>query len=370
MSIHRGATLVELAERHPDLMLHDPGGATECVVRRGQLLVPHESAGAAIEALDRWVDRVERGEHTTLRLRPSVAADCVRIAADIAPRLPVAANHVHAVLVGAPILHGTGAVPVPAPLPPEPPREQWEPSVSVLVLDTGLDPHPWFVGRHWFERWGPEPEDLDADADGVADAQAGHGTFVAGVVLQHAPGATIRAHRVLSSHGLSDDRTVASALRRARHHAAARGEHLDVVLITAGCHTATDRCPPVLAQELSRFADTIVIAAAGNGGSPRPFWPAALPSVLAVGATTPDGTLAGFSGQGPWLDAAAPGVDVVSSHVHLTADAEGREYGAARWSGTSFAAPRAAAEAARHLSLGRTSEAARLQVLRAFPIPG
>ncbi|SDC92750.1 S8 family peptidase [Actinokineospora iranica] len=341
MHTERGQdSLADLADRSPDLVLHDPGGPAECLVRRGQLLVPRAGLDRAVRALDRWIEAVDPAEHATLRLRPGAAADCVRIAAEVADLVPVSANHVHTVLVGAPILHGTGAAPVPAPLPPEPPRVRWDPPVTVLMLDTGIDPHPWFVGRPWFGRW--DLEVLDADHDRVPDRQAGHGTFVAGVVLSHAPGATLRQFPVLSSQGLTDDRTVAATLRRARHLSAVRPDPVDVLLLTAGCHTADDRCPPVLARELAHWPT--VVAAAGNTGTTRPFWPAALPTVTAVGALSPDGSRAPFSNHGPWVDRWAPGVDIVSSHVRLTGD--GREYGGARWSGTSFAAPRVAAAVA------------------------
>ena len=158
----------------------------------------------------------------------------------------------------------------------------------VGVLDTGCDPHPWFAGRDWFD---PVPEVLDADDDTEQDRQAGHGTFVSGVLLRHAPGVVIRAHRVLSSLGFTDDLTVAAGLRALRRDAAARGERVDVVLLTAGCHTAGDRCPPALVAELARFDGAVVVAAAGNHGSDRPFWPAALPEVLGVAASGPGGCL-------------------------------------------------------------------------------
>src|SRR5262249_8587673 len=80
-------------------------------------------------------------------------------------------------------------------------------------------------------------------------------------------------------------------------------ERLDSVVLTAGCHTPDDRCPPVLAREIERHQRTIVIASAGNDGTERPFWPAASPSVIGVGATGADGTLASFSNRGDWVDA-------------------------------------------------------------------
>ncbi len=267
----------------------------------------------------------------------------------------MAPNHVHSILRGSPILHGTGSAPRPAAVPHAPPLEYWDPPVTVAVLDTGLDPHPWFAGRTWLSDWGLQPEILDADGDSRRDQLAGHGTFVAGVLLQHAPGVTIRHRRVLTSQGIADDRTVAAALRAIRRRAAAAGEHIDIVLLTAGCHAADDRCPPLLAREISRFTGTRFVAAAGNSGTTRPFWPAAAPDVIAVGAADSSGDLVAFSNHGPWLDTIAPGVDIVSSFVHfrpipgVAPGTEPREYGAAMWTGTSFAAPYVAADLATQL---------------------
>lgn len=369
--------------REPNLLVHDPGGPRECLVRSGELVVPADALPAVLDRLERWVEKVEPAEPAklaTLRLRADVAGRCVELAADLADRVPVAANHVHVgspVLVGAPILMGTGTTPDVVPAPPAPPDLVWDPPVTVALLDSGLDPHPWFAGRPWLSEWGLQPEVLDADADDVADRQAGHGTFVAGVLVQHAPGVTVRHRRVLSSQGLSDDRTVAAALRAVRRRAAAAGEHLDVVLLTAGCHTADDRCPPLLARELSRFTDVVVVAAAGNGGTDRPFWPAADPAVLAVGATGPDGRPAPFSNHGPWVDTVAPGVDVVSSHVRfipaergVAPDTEARAYGAARWSGTSFAAPAVAAHVAVLRRAGLPTAVARRMTRTRFHLIG
>jgi subtilisin family serine protease len=261
--------------------------------------------------------------------------------------------------LGSPIMIGTAEPVATASAPVEPPRvERWD--VTAAVLDTGLDAHPWFAGRPWFAEHGHSPEVLDADGRDGQDRQAGHGTFVAGVLLQHAPGVAIRHHRVLSSLGLTDDFTVATGLHTLRD------ERLHVVLLTAGCHTADDRCPPVLRRELGAFPAAVVVAAAGNGGTSRPLWPAALPDVLAVGAD------AAFSNHGPWVDATAPGVDVVSSHVRLRPSpgsapgTETREYGYARWSGTSFAAPRVAAVVARLLRDGRTPAQARVEAALLF----
>lgn len=340
------------------LLLHDPGGPGECLVRRGELITGPEYLDPLVTRLRRWVDTVHHDESVSLarvRLKASEHDRCVEIARDTAGAFPgVSANHVHlgsAVMLGTPVLFGTGGDAEPTPPMPEPEKAQWKPPIVVGVLDTGLDPHPWFASRTWFE---PEPEVLDADDDSGQDRQAGHGTFVGGVVLQHAPGVILRPQRVLSSLGFSDDLTVAAGLRALRQSSAARGEQVRVVVLTSGCHTADDLCPPVLRAELECLDGVVVVAAAGNFSTTRPFWPAALTGVIGVAALADDGRLADFSNTGEWVDAAAPGVDVVSSHVHLRTSNNGepRRYGFARWSGTSFAAPRVAAEVAAELHAG------------------
>ncbi|MFC0115261.1 S8 family peptidase [Kibdelosporangium aridum] len=341
--------------RMPDLVLHDPDGPRECLVRAGQLVVEPDAVQPVCQELRRWVDRIDPSGRITLRAE--LRERPVEVAADVNSRWRAAPNHVH---IASPIMHGTPTwiggpeIDVPAPRPPAP--ETWDPPVTVAVLDTGLDPHPWFAGRHWFTEWGLQPEVLDHDVDGNPDWQGGHGTFVAGVLISNAPGVTIRHHRVLSSMGLTDDTTVAAALRTIR----AKG-HIDIILLTSGCYTADNQCPPILANELAKFPDTVIVAAAGNGGSSRPFWPAALDTVVAVAASDQTGTIAGFSNRGPWVNATAPGVDITSSYVRLKTGTEGvapgteaREYGTARWSGTSFAAPRIAADLAKLLHNGHT----------------
>lgn len=339
--------------RIPDLVLHDPDGPRESLVRAGQLVAHPSAVQPVADELRRWIDRVEPSGR--IMLRSELRDRPVEIAADVADRWPVAPNHVH---IGGPIMLGTPAWtggPYPDVLAPRPPiQETWSPAITIAVLDTGLDPHPWFAGHRWLSEWGLQPEVLDHDLDGNPDAQAGHGTFVAGVVLQNAPGVTLRHQRVMSSMGLTDDTTVAAALRAMRGQA-------EVALVTSGCHTATNECPPILAHELDHWTDAVVVAAAGNGGTNRPFWPAAHPDVIAVAATESNGTLASFSNRGPWVNATAPGVDITSSHVRLSPTSTGvapgtetREYGVARWSGTSFAAPKIAADLANLLHAGHT----------------
>ena len=109
-------------------------------------------------------------------------------------------------------------------------------------------------------------------------------------------------------------------------------------------------------------AGTVVVASAGNDATCAPQYPAVLPEVVAVGALDANRNPAPFTNYGPWVRACTLGVDVVSSFfdgfngdgpVVDGADADDFR-GWARWSGTSFAAPRVVAALARRVTPNRT----------------
>jgi hypothetical protein len=80
----------------------------------------------------------------------------------------------------------------------------------------------------------------------------------------------------------------------------------------------------------------VVVAAAGNDlphGGAGPFYPAAYPGVLAVGAAGPGGALAAFSDRHTPVAVTAPGVNVTSAYPGTFPEA----YAPAQ-NGTSFAA--------------------------------
>src|SRR5207237_1430911 len=96
------------------------------------------------------------------------------------------------------------------------------------------------------------------------------------------------------------------------------------------------------AVEYALHHDVVVVAAAGNdlpqGGDDAndgagPFYPAAYPGVLAVGAVGPGGVLAGFSDRYTPVGVTAPGVNVTSAYPGTFPAA----YDAVQ-NGTSFAA--------------------------------
>jgi subtilisin family serine protease len=216
----------------------------------------------------------------------------------------------------------------------------------VAVLDTGVSKgiHKWLDAR-----CGSTPADAEElnvqPPDGWIDDEAGHGTFIAGVVLQRAPSARIDIAKVLDSEGYGDELGVARAI--------VRSAKADVVNLSLGGYSHGDAPPLSLVQALRHVKpDSVVVAAAGNNSSDRLMWPAAMKRVIAVGALDKTGKQrAPFSNYGWWVDCCAPAVDVLSSFVAFAETgppAAGRTpqsfEGWATWSGTSFAAPKVAGE--------------------------
>jgi len=215
-------------------------------------------------------------------------------------------------------------------------------NIDIAVLDTGVwanwaTVHPALNGKVW-----PDPDDNDlldeTDPPGGLDTCAGHGLFICGLIHRMDGELQIDPCRVLTSIGDGDDVSVAVELFE---------NTAPVINMSFGCHTEDDLAPPVLAGIITNLIANgrVMVAAAGNGGTTRPFWPAAMPDVIAVGSWDDStGTIqrAPTSNYGPWVDVYACGVDLLSSYV----DGIGTFKKWAHWNGTSFATPQIAAEIA------------------------
>jgi hypothetical protein len=321
-----------LMARHPDVVCTD--GAMH---RRDQVLVPADQADTAGAAGSSYVERVEKftdvGVHR-IRLRPEAKVDVPEFAAQLRERHNVSATPNHILrgepeYTGGPFSVPTLCGPIPAPVCTGEGRP-----VNVAILDTGITRHPWFTSTAW---WAEVTADqLDPVAEGCdyeLEAQSGHGTFVAGVLLQKAPNARLWIERVLDDIGVCDELGLVQGLHRVRRREESSGTRVDIVNLSLGGYAHADHPSPVVAEALRRFGmQTVIVTAAGNNGADRPFWPAALKDCVAVGAK------AAFSDRGWWVDAHAPAVDVAGPFP--TRDGGGDiEPGYATWSGTSFAAP-------------------------------
>jgi len=224
----------------------------------------------------------------------------------------------------------------------------------------------------------------------------GHGTFIAGIVRQVVPDARVLAVRIIHSDDVCYEGDVICALRHlaTRIALAADGDPaamIDVVSLSFG-YFAESAADLVLTSGLWQAIEilldlgVVVVAAAGNYSTSRPFYPAAFAiqpapvPVISVGALNPNGTKAVFSNEGNWVTAWAQGAAVVSAYpvdanasrtpelrVRALARADRESLdpddysgGFAVWSGTSFSAPGLAALVAGSLLDGAAGDGLRL----------
>ncbi len=243
--------------------------------------------------------------------------------------------------------------------------------VLVGIVDTGwldgADVNPWLAGV------GGDVEGPYRHGRTPIGPYVGHGTFIAGVVRSMAPKADVVIERVAQQQAGA---WFESQMIRQLDEALARGA--DIISLSAGTTSRQDRA--LLAfqawheSSLRHRRDVVFVAAAGNDGTRRPFWPAAFDWALSVGATDQSGTRRpAFSNFGPWVQVSAPGEDLVNAYGEGTyvcnegsSKGQKRRFtGLASWSGTSFAAPMVAGMiAARMSGTGASARQAADELLR------
>ena len=206
--------------------------------------------------------------------------------------------------------------------------------VTVAIVDSGVDANPQFGDRVIF---GPDlvagtKPHIPPGADCV-----GHGTAVASIIAAApVPGVSFTgvapAARILSVKISGTDTFPTSVTPQGIMDAVQFGA--DVINLSL----ATPDDVPALrnAVEYALRHNVVVVAAAGNDipqNGAGPFYPAAYPGVLSVGAAGPGGALAPFSDRRTPVGVTAPGVNVTSAYPGTFPDAYNPDQ-----SGTSFAA--------------------------------
>jgi Subtilase family len=247
----------------------------------------------------------------------------------------------------------------------------------IHILDTGFVTQPEWGANSGISAASNNDVDPVSKPGGFLAWGAGHGTFVAGVVRQVAPGCTVVVHKVASQAGFVTEKAVESRLKSI----AALGDQMPIVLLPFGGYQLTASDPPVtsgaipadelwLAMPTLRRAiltflkakpSAIVVAAAGNNDTELPCFPAAFAGfetpaanwwgrVISVGAIDAAGNRPSWSNRGSWVTAHALGVGVRSLFVrgkenpaYETDGVKETFEGFAIGDGTSFAAPRVAA---------------------------
>ncbi|MFT4135246.1 S8 family peptidase [Microbacterium sp.] len=309
---------------------------------------------------------------------------------------------------------------------PRPPRTDMAPGARpvVAVLDTGCGIHSWLDGDVLVtapELGGTigiddpvtDPEtnpSLGDPLDGVLDAAAGHGTFIAGIVRQACPDVRILPVRVSDGQGVILEKDLLAALGQLVALLEG-GTRIDVINLSLGYYHESAGSVSSIDGELydllarARRAGCVVVCSAGNDATDRPSSPAALyawkgedcvikpedekglaPHVV-VGALNPSGaSVALFSNVGPWVRTYARGVSVVSTMPEFEAAVQGDlsdvDYGRLRetldiddfrggfgvWSGTSFAAPLVAGRIAAQIAASKGVAAAGIEAIVAAAV--
>lgn len=209
--------------------------------------------------------------------------------------------------------------------------------VTVAVVDTGVDGSvPQLRGRTVLRGI-----DTTQPGRGPADTDCyGHGTFVAGIIAAApakdtgyagvAPGVQILPIRCANTDDPKKDDALTPESMATGIRAAVDG---GARVINISASTAEQNPQLAAAIDYAASHDVVVVASAANSakkGDPVTY-PAAYPSVIAVGAVDESGQHAEFSQTGPFVSLVAPGVDVLG----LGPGGPGQWQG----QGTSYSAP-------------------------------
>ena len=211
----------------------------------------------------------------------------------------------------------------------------------VAVVDTG---HLTAVGKQhaWLQHVSGFPEPPPSQVGHYR----GHGTFAAGVLSAMAPGADVRVWSAFPHAGANFESELAPLLVRVFL------SRPDLISMSAGVSPADGHSLLSLQAFYENYlkgSNTLLVCAAGNDSNQGPFEPASQGWPVAVGALDVDGSQAGYSNHGAWVDVWARGSDVVNAYPQGSYAAQEPPRkgqpddiftsGLARWSGTSFATP-------------------------------
>jgi subtilisin family serine protease len=324
----------------------------------------HPSVPEALDRLDqRYPEAAAAADRGKLPLAtPDHLVDLAMLCAPTEPEVP------------------SGRAPGPWPRPCRRSRRPWrghddKRTAKVLVADTGFlrgaDRHPWLRGvRGDTDELGQRP-----GRPALIWPYTGHGTFVAGVTRCIAPHAEVFVTNHLPVAGAELESRIAGKLDLLIEE-----KKPDIINLSAGSRHRKDWSSLGFADLHGRHPDVALIAAAGNEGESRPFYPAAEKWAIAVGSIGPDQQhRAWFSNHGPWVNVYTLGEGLVNAfatgeYVYIVLPRRGaiQDFtGLARWSGTSFSTPIVAgliaaemrmtgsdANAAAHAVLGRAQNLA------------
>ena len=203
--------------------------------------------------------------------------------------------------------------------------------IKVGIVDTGVSPlqpsiRANVIAGASFVQGGLTIDDLptgiDTNLNGIVDEGAGHGTMVAGIILQLAPNTPLVIAKSADSDGIATSWTVLEGVVFCIENGS------KVINISLGS--------PTHLVGFSQFLDwvgqqgSVIVSPIGNNGIRTTLYPAGYSSVICVSGLLPDNTKAPFSNWDGSARVSAPATGILSAWY---------DGGTAIWSGTSFSAP-------------------------------
>ena len=321
------------------------GGSSELVVVGAAQGLPDEATRLGFEVVEH--QRLGAIGADVYRLAVPGAGDAARVIAALRARFPAAGIDTNRVVEPAAGTMDSGLVP-----------ESWARSaigwdpaapdcgrgLRIGMIDAAVDvSHPALAGQHIEYRSFHNPD--------RAPSEAVHGTAIAAMLVGHPshdgwggilPGAELKAANVFEYN--EEGRLVGNAVAMLKAFDWMVAEGVRVVnLSMAGQDNEALR----YVIDHARTRGLIPVAAAGNWGRVEPTYPAAYDGVIAVTAFGPGGGIYQQANRGPFIDFAAPGVEMWTAVPH----------GGRVQSGTSFAVPYVTAQVAVEVAHGTARDA-------------
>lgn len=204
--------------------------------------------------------------------------------------------------------------------------DNYNSSVVVSVVDTGVSPHSFLNGR--ILDTGYDLVDNDPDPND----KHSHGTHVAGTVVDCTPELNVQIMpvRVLDARGSGSNLNVGNGIRYAAEHGA------DVINLSLGGYGCSKYIDDSIEYAVENGV-TVVVAAGNDNDDTKYYCPSHLENCIVVSACDSKYEKAYFSNYGNSVDVIAPGVGILSC-------VPGGDYESKN--GTSMATPHISASAA------------------------
>ncbi|MEI7984516.1 MAG: S8 family serine peptidase [Armatimonadota bacterium] len=166
------------------------------------------------------------------------------------------------------------------------------------------------------------PRNLDTNLNGAFDEGAGHGTMVAGVILQIAPNTPLVIAKSADSDGVGDSWSVLQGVVFCVEN------DTKIINLSLGSRNQLAGFPGLL--DWVEQSGSVIVSPIGNNASNMTLYPAGYSNVICVTGLMSDNTKAPFSNWNSVARVAAPASGVLSAWY---------DGGSAVWSGTSLSAP-------------------------------